>query len=59
VLKAYGVWHRIGVDALNIARPALFLIDPAGLIRYSYIGESQQDFPTGEDVDRALTAAGY
>ena len=28
VLKAYGVWQRIGLDAWNIARPALFLIDP-------------------------------
>lgn len=59
VIKAYGAWHRIGLDAWNIARPALFLIDPTGQIRYSYIGENQQDFPTGEDIDRALTAAGY
>ena len=27
VMKAYGVWHRLGLDAWNIARPALFLID--------------------------------
>ena len=27
VLRAYGVWHRIGIDALNIARPALFVVD--------------------------------
>ena len=26
-VKAYGVWHRVGFDAWNIARPALFLID--------------------------------
>ena len=30
VLKAYGVWHRLGLDAWNIARPALFLIDSSG-----------------------------
>ena len=30
VVKAYGVWHRIGFDAWNIARPALFLIDRDG-----------------------------
>ena len=24
VVKAYGVWHRIGLDAWNIARPAVF-----------------------------------
>ena len=38
VLKAYGVWHRFGLDAWNIARPALFLIDRSGAIRYSFIG---------------------
>ena len=28
VSKAYGVWQRIGLDAWNIARPSLFLIEP-------------------------------
>ena len=28
-VKAYGVWHRVGFDAWNIARPSLFLIDRA------------------------------
>ena len=28
VAKAYGVWQRIGIDAWNIARPSLFLIEP-------------------------------
>ena len=39
VLKAYGVWHRIGLDAWNIARPALFILDRSGAVRYSFIGE--------------------
>ena len=46
VLRAYGVWHRIGLDAWNIARPALFLIDRSGSIRYSFIGRHQRDFPS-------------
>jgi methyl-accepting chemotaxis protein len=46
VLKAYGVWHRVGLDAWNIARPALFLIDRSGTIRYSFIGRNQEDFPS-------------
>jgi peroxiredoxin len=50
VLKAYGVWHRLGLDAWNIARPALFLIDRAGAIRYSFIGERQDEFPTHEEI---------
>lgn len=46
VLKAYGVWHRIGLDAWNTARPALFLIDPDRRIRYSFVGDNQREFPT-------------
>ena len=54
VVKAYGVWHRIGLDAWNIARPALFLIDPGGSIRYSFIGDTQEEFPSHEEILRAL-----
>jgi len=50
VLKAYGVWHRLGLDAWNIARPALFLIDREGTIQYSFVGERQDEFPTHEDI---------
>ena len=45
MLKAYGVWHRVGLDAWNIGRPAVFLIDQDGSIRYSAIGDSQHEFP--------------
>jgi peroxiredoxin Q/BCP len=54
VLKAYGVWHRIGLDAWNIARPALFLIDPDLSIRYSFIADSQDEFPSHEEILAAL-----
>jgi peroxiredoxin len=54
VLKAYGVWHRIGLDAWNIARPALFLIDRSGAIRYSFIGDSQEEFPSHEEIVKEL-----
>ena len=54
VSKAYGVWHRIGLDAWNIARPALFLIDPDGSIRYSFVAESQEEFPAHEEILTAL-----
>jgi peroxiredoxin len=57
-LRAYGVWHRLGIDAWNIARPALFLIDRSGRIRYSFIAESQDEFPSGEEIEAALGAAG-
>ena len=54
VLKAYGVWHRFGLDAWNIARPALFLIDSSGSIRHSFIGESQEEFPSHEEIEAVL-----
>ncbi len=54
VLRAYGVWHRIGLDAWNIARPALFLIDPDRTIRYSRIGDSQREFPTHDEILQAI-----
>jgi len=54
VMKTYGVWHKLGLDAWNIARPALFLIDQSGAIRYSFIGERQGEFPSSAEIDAAL-----
>jgi peroxiredoxin len=54
VLRTYGVWHRLGLDAWNVARPALFLIGADGAIRYSFIGESQEEFPSHEEILEAL-----
>jgi peroxiredoxin len=50
VLRAYGVWHRVGIVTWNLARPALFLIDPDATIRRSWIGENQTEFPTTEEI---------
>jgi peroxiredoxin len=55
--KAYGVWHRLGLDAINIARPALFVIDAAKTIRSIYVAESQGEFPTHEEIVRDLDVA--
>ena len=54
VTKAYGVWHRIGLDAWNIARPAVFLIERDGSIGYSFIGQSQREFPSLDEILRAI-----
>lgn len=50
MMRAYGVWHRIGIDAWNIGRPGVFLIDQDGSIRYSAIGDSQHEFPPQEEI---------
>ena len=55
VLKAYGVWQRVGLDAWNIARPALFHIDRDRSIRYSFIADSQEEFPSHADILAAIT----
>jgi peroxiredoxin len=55
VLKAYGVWHKLGLDAWNIARPALFFIDRDGSIRYSFVSESQGEFPSRDEIVSAIT----
>ena len=43
VTKAYGVYHWLAKDAINIARPATFLVDRNGIARWIYVGESQTD----------------
>ena len=54
VLKAYGVWHAVGLASWNIARPALFLIDRSGAIRYSFVANRQDEFPSHEEITRAI-----
>jgi peroxiredoxin len=43
VTKAYGLYHRLAKDAINIAHPATLVIDGGGTVRYIYRGESQAD----------------
>lgn len=54
VTKTYGVWHRMALDAWNIARPALFVIDRASVIRAIFVGERQEEFPGAEEIDAVL-----
>lgn len=50
VARAYGVYHRIALDAWNTARPSVFLIGPDGTIRYSYVSENQRDYPGPDEI---------
>ena len=56
VAKSYGVWHAWGLDAYNIARPAVFLIDRSGLIRYSFVAKRQDQYPSPDEIMRAIEA---
>ena len=56
VIKRYGVWHPIGLDAFNIAHPAAFLIDgPSRAVRYAFVGRTQFE---RAPLDRILAAGG-
>jgi peroxiredoxin len=43
VTKAYGLYHRLGKDAINIAHPATLVVDKGGTVRYIYRGDNQMD----------------
>ncbi len=43
VTKAYGLYHRVGIDALNIAHPATLVIDTGRKVDYIYRGDNQTD----------------
>ena len=48
--RAYGVYHRIGLTALNIAHPAVFLVEQDARIGYSFIGDNQREYPSQEEI---------
>ena len=54
VTKAYGLYHRLGTDAFNIAHPATLVIDRKGMVRYIYRGENQHDRAPLEPVMEAI-----
>ena len=55
VTKGYGVYHRLGLDAINIAHPATFVVDGQGIVRWMYIGSTQFD---RAPMERVLEEAG-
>ena len=50
VTKTYGLYHRIGMDAFNIAHPATLVVDRGGPIRFIYRGDTQTDRAPLEQV---------
>src|SRR5438132_11633329 len=57
VTKAYGVYQKLRLDSINIARPATLVIDRQGVIRYIYIGANQHDRAPMEPVLAAARQA--
>jgi glutaredoxin-dependent peroxiredoxin len=50
VSRRYGVWDEDG----QIARPAIFVLDHSGLVRYVYVGEDFADRPGDREVHAAV-----
>ena len=55
--KAYGVWHRVGLDAWNIARPAVFLVNQDASVAFSFISDHQREYPSQEEILAATSMA--
>jgi len=47
--RDYGVYVRFRYDSWNTARPSVFLIDPAGMVRKLWVGSHQLDWPVTAD----------
>ena len=58
VTKAYGLYHLIAMDALNIAHPATLVIDRERYVRYIYRGDNQHDRAPLENVIAAVQKTG-
>jgi peroxiredoxin len=54
VTKAYGLYHRFGHDAINIAHPASLVVDRQRVVRYIYRGDGQADRAPIEQVLEAV-----
>jgi peroxiredoxin len=52
--RAFGVYKLLGLDGVNIARPASFLVDARGQIVWSYVGQDRMDRPGDERLLEAL-----
>jgi peroxiredoxin len=57
VTKSYGVYKALGVDSINIARPATFVVDAGDKITYLYVGSNQLDRAPVDEMLKALGAA--
>ena len=57
VTKAYGIYHRFGKDAINIARPATFIADHRGLLRFVHVSSDQYDRADVSSVMQQLQSA--
>ncbi len=54
VARDYGVLVRLNFESVNIARPAHFILDARGIIRYIFISSRQTEFPSDQELYQVL-----
>lgn len=50
IAKDYGVYVRLSFDSINIARPANFLIDTNGIVKFVYVSSHQWNRAATSDL---------
>ena len=48
------MWHKVGLDAWNMSRPALFVVSKDGIVRTAWVAERQAEFPGFEEIVKEL-----
>ena len=48
--KLWGVYVILSYDSIHMARPAAFVVDPAGVIRYARISRTQMDHAPFDEI---------
>jgi len=49
--RDYGVFRALSLDGFGVTRPAAFIVDKDGIIRFAYVGKADDDVP---EVDALL-----
>ena len=49
--RDYGVFRAVSLDGFGVTRPAAFIVDKEGVVRFAYIGKADDDVP---EVDALL-----
>lgn len=52
--KRWGVYVRLSYDSLHMARPASFVVDARGIVRYARVSRHQMDPAPLEEIFAAL-----
>lgn len=55
VAEQYGIVHDLdGMSGIDEPRPATFVIDTEGIVRYAWVADEWPEFPPYDDVEAAI-----